>query len=81
MARLHAHAERAEGALADALGSATGGGVQARLDAGQIIAVLRVLAQENRRHITAGRSADALHPEAVARSAFAQPEAGLPHLA
>ncbi|MGC9497537.1 TetR family transcriptional regulator [Streptomyces sp. WG7] len=83
VARLHVHTERDEAALADALGDETGGGVQARLAAGQIVAVRRVLAQENWRHITAGRSADALYPEAVAvaRSAFAQLEAGLPHLA
>lgn len=83
MARLHAHVERDEAALADVLGSETGGGVQARLAAGQIVAVQRVLAQENWRHITAGRSADALYPEAVAvaQSAFAQLDAGLPHLA
>ncbi|WP_141365815.1 TetR/AcrR family transcriptional regulator [Streptomyces sp. 6-11-2] len=83
MARLHAHVERDEAALADVLGSETGGGVQSRLAAGQIVAVQRVLAQENWRHITSGRSADALYPEAVAvaQSAFAQLEAGLPHLA
>lgn len=83
VARLHAHTERDEAALADALGVETGGGVRARLAAGQIIAVQRVLAQENWRQITAGRSADALHSEALAtaRSAFAQLEAGLPHLA
>jgi AcrR family transcriptional regulator len=82
VARLHAHVERDEAALADVLGTEAGGGVQARLAAGQIIAVQRVLARENWRQITAGRSADALHPEAVevARSAFAQLEAGLPHL-
>ncbi|WP_225840238.1 TetR/AcrR family transcriptional regulator [Streptomyces sp. NK08204] len=83
VARLHTHVERDEAALAHSLGSETGGGVQARLAAGQIAAVQRILAQENWRQITAGRSADTLYPEAVAvaRSAFAQLEAGLPHLA
>ncbi|MDG9702930.1 TetR/AcrR family transcriptional regulator [Streptomyces sp. DH37] len=83
VARLHAHVERNEAALADVLGSEAGGVVRARLAAGQIVAVQRVLAQENWRHMTVGRSADAFYPEAVAvaRSAFAQLEAGLPHLA
>lgn len=83
VARLHTHLERDEAALADALGGEGGGPVQARLAAGQIIAVLRVLAQENWRQVAAGRSADVVYPEAVAvaRSAFAHLAAGLPHLA
>ncbi|MFW6723928.1 TetR/AcrR family transcriptional regulator [Streptomyces sp. MAR4 CNY-716] len=83
VARLHTFMERDEAALADAVGEETGGGVRARLAAGQIVAVQRVLAQENWRRITAGRDADGLHPEAVAtaRSAFAQLKAGLPDLA
>ncbi|WP_066955038.1 TetR/AcrR family transcriptional regulator [Streptomyces lushanensis] len=83
VARLHTHVERNEAALADALAGETGGGVQARLAAGQIVAVQRILAQENWLRITAGRGADGLHSEAVAvaRSAFAQLEAGLPRLA
>lgn len=43
VARLHAHLERSEAALADALG----GDLDARLAAGQIVAVRRILAQEN----------------------------------
>ncbi|MFD3734012.1 TetR/AcrR family transcriptional regulator [Streptomyces sp. NPDC058632] len=83
VARLHAHVERNEDSLADALAEEAGSGVRARLAAGQIIAVQRILAQENWRQITAGRSADGIYPEAVAtaRSAFAHLEAGLPCLA
>ena len=98
VARLHTLLERDEAALADVLagvlgegtgegtgeasGDAAGRGVRARLAAAQIVAVRRVLAQENWRQMAAGRSADALHPEAVAvaRVAFAQLEAGLPAL-
>ncbi|MEO3767210.1 TetR/AcrR family transcriptional regulator [Streptomyces sp. B8F3] len=91
VARLHAHTERDEAALADSLGREIGGGagggtgpgVRARLAAGQIVAVQRVLAQENWRQITAGHRADALYTEAVAtaEAAFAQLGAGLPDLA
>ncbi|NEC29500.1 TetR family transcriptional regulator [Streptomyces sp. SID8111] len=83
VARLHAHVERDENALAEVLDREFGGGVRARLAAGQIVAVRRVLAQENWRAITAGGAADALYPEAVAvaRSAFGRLEAGLPDLA
>ncbi|WP_031081331.1 TetR family transcriptional regulator [Streptomyces sp. NRRL WC-3549] len=81
VARLYAHLERDEAALAEALG----GGAPAladRLAAGQIVAVRRVLAQENWRRITDGARASALLPEAVeaAASAFAQLEAALPRL-
>ncbi|GAA3310677.1 hypothetical protein GCM10020295_78390 [Streptomyces cinereospinus] len=88
VARLYAHGERDEAALAAVLGgeaggSGGGGGVQARLAAGQIIAVQRILGQENWRQISTGRSADDLCPEAVAvaESAFAQLGVGLPDLA
>lgn len=50
VARLYGHLERTEEALAEALG----GGLDARLAAGQIIAVRRILAQENWRRIAAG---------------------------
>jgi len=94
VARLHTLLERDEAALADGLagvlgegtgeasGDAAGRGVRARLAAAQIVAVRRVLAQENWRQMAAGHCADALHPEAVAvaRVAFAQLEAGLPAL-
>ncbi|MCF2533158.1 TetR/AcrR family transcriptional regulator [Yinghuangia soli] len=87
VARLHTHLEQDEAALADALGGEMGGeagsGLRARLAAAQIVAVHRVLAQENWRRITAGSTADALYPEAVAaaESAFAQLGVGLPQLA
>ncbi|MFE7131315.1 TetR/AcrR family transcriptional regulator [Streptomyces sp. NPDC057638] len=53
VARLHAYQTRSEAALAAALG----GGLAAALAAGQIVAVLRVLAEENARRIAAGVSA------------------------
>ncbi|MEV6182325.1 TetR family transcriptional regulator [Streptomyces sp. NPDC052016] len=78
VARLHAHLERSEAALADALG----GDVDARLAAGQIVAVRRILAQENWRRITAGERLEDVRPDAVAvaERAFGMLEAGLPHL-
>ncbi|CAM5650315.1 TetR family transcriptional regulator [Streptomyces aurantiogriseus] len=79
VAGLHAHLERSEAALADALG----GDLDARLAAGQIVAVRRILAQENWRRIAAGERVQDVRPEAVAAAerAFAVLEAGLPHLA
>ncbi|MFD9030434.1 TetR/AcrR family transcriptional regulator [Streptomyces sp. NPDC059567] len=65
VARLHAYQNRSEAALAEALGGG-GAGLDARLAAGQIVAVLRILAEENVRRIAAGESADAVHPDAVA---------------
>ncbi len=75
VARLYAYQGRSEEALATALG----GGLEARLAAGQIVAVLRVLAEENWRRIVAGASADDVRPAAVdaARLAFAQLGTGL----
>ena len=79
VARLHAHLERSEAALAGALG----GDLDARLAAGQIIAVRRILAEENWRRIAAGEPVQDVRPDAVAaaKRAFAALEAGLPHLA
>jgi AcrR family transcriptional regulator len=59
-----------EQALADALGP----GTQARVRAAQVLAVQRVLAQANWQKIADGRTARAVHPEAVAdaEQAFAQ---------
>ncbi|MFF8596777.1 TetR/AcrR family transcriptional regulator [Streptomyces sp. NPDC015220] len=79
VARLHTHLERSEAALAAALG----GGLGARLAAGQIIAVQRILARENWRRIAAGEpladvGADAM---AAAEQAFARLRAGLPEAA
>ncbi|MDH6628458.1 AcrR family transcriptional regulator [Streptomyces sp. LBL] len=78
VARLYAYLERSEAALAEALG----GDLQARLAAGQIIAVQRILAQENWRRITGGERvadvrADAL---AAAEGAFERLASGLPQL-
>ncbi|MEU3996848.1 TetR family transcriptional regulator [Streptomyces fungicidicus] len=62
VARLHGHLERSEEALAEALG----GGLGARLAAGQITAVRRILAQENWRRIAAGERAGEVRGDAVA---------------
>jgi AcrR family transcriptional regulator len=79
VARLHTHLERSEAALAEALG----GDLEARLAAGQIVAVQRILAQENWRRIAAGERAADIRADAVAAAerAFALLAAGLPHLA
>ncbi|WP_405635874.1 TetR/AcrR family transcriptional regulator [Streptomyces sp. NBC_01178] len=75
VARLHAYQGRSEAALADALG----GGLPERLAAGQIVAVLRILALDNWRRIDGGESADQVHAGAVraADEAFAQLRTGL----
>ncbi|MFJ3985397.1 TetR/AcrR family transcriptional regulator [Streptomyces fungicidicus] len=62
VARLHGYLERSEEALAEALG----GGLDARLAAGQITAVRRILAQENWRRIAAGERAGEVRGDAVA---------------
>ncbi|MFF8032688.1 TetR family transcriptional regulator [Streptomyces sp. NPDC016626] len=62
VARLHGHLERSEEALAGALG----GGLDGRLAAGQIVAVRRILAQENWRRIAAGERVEDVRDEAVA---------------
>ncbi|MCD9880315.1 TetR family transcriptional regulator [Streptomyces guryensis] len=79
VARAHAHLERSEAALAEALG----GGLEARLAAGQIIAVQRILAMENWRRIAEGERVEGVRPDAVAAAerAFEVLAAGLPHLA
>jgi AcrR family transcriptional regulator len=79
VARVYAYQERSETALAQALG----GGLEARLAAGQIIAVQRVLALENWRRIAAGERAADVRADAVAAAerAFDQLAAGLPHFA
>ncbi|MFJ4523225.1 TetR family transcriptional regulator [Streptomyces sp. NPDC088810] len=78
VARAYAHVERSEAALAEALG----GGLEARLAAGQIIAVQRILAQENWRRIAAGEPVETVAPEAVraAERAFRRLAEGLPEL-
>jgi AcrR family transcriptional regulator len=50
----------------DALAAVLGDGVGARLQAAQVIAVQRVLARTNWQKIAAGRSAQDVHPEALA---------------
>ncbi|MEV5882553.1 TetR family transcriptional regulator [Streptomyces sp. NPDC052020] len=79
VARLHTHLERSEAALAEALG----GDLEARLAAGQIVAVQRILAQENWRRIAAGERVADVRADAVAAAerAFGLLAAGLPHLA
>ncbi|MDX6361785.1 TetR family transcriptional regulator [Streptomyces sp. NPDC058274] len=61
-ARLHEYLERSEAALAEALG----GDLDARLAAGQIIAVQRVLAMENWRRMAGGETVAAVRDDAVA---------------
>ncbi|MFE9736478.1 TetR/AcrR family transcriptional regulator [Streptomyces sp. NPDC006477] len=70
--RLHAYRVRSEAALADALAAAGGvDGLAARLAAGQIVTVLRVLAEENTARIAAGETADAVAADAVAAAGLA----------
>ncbi|CAL9502476.1 TetR family transcriptional regulator [Streptomyces griseomycini] len=78
VARLYGYLERSEDALAEALG----GGLDARLAAGQIIAVRRILAQENWRRIAAGERVADVRDDAVAAAerAFGVLAAALPRL-
>ncbi|MET8766608.1 TetR family transcriptional regulator [Streptomyces sp. NPDC004658] len=78
VARAYAHQERSEAALAEALG----GDLEARLAAGQIVAVQRVLALENWRRIAAGEPVAQVAPDAVAAAerAFRRLAEGLPEL-
>ncbi|MET9590573.1 TetR family transcriptional regulator [Streptomyces sp. NPDC006516] len=77
VARMYAYQGRSEAALARALDP--GSRVTAQLAAGQIIAVLRILAMENWRRIDAGETAGQVHDDAVAaaRIAFRQLADGL----
>ena len=92
--RLHAYRVRSEAALAGALaagveGSGGSGGAEgsrgdallARLAAGQIVTVLRVLAEENTARIAAGETADEVEADAVAAAglAFRALREGLPY--
>ncbi|MGQ4381908.1 TetR/AcrR family transcriptional regulator [Streptomyces sp. SAS_270] len=78
-ARLHGYLERSEAALGEALG----GDLDARVAAGQIIAVQRILALDNWRRIAEGESAEQVRGDAVeaAERVFAQLAAGLPRFA
>ncbi|WP_328943449.1 TetR/AcrR family transcriptional regulator [Streptomyces sp. NBC_00250] len=82
--RLHAYRVRSEEALAGALaGGAEGAGgpLLARLAAGQIVTVLRVLAEENTARIAGGETADGVAADAVAAAglAFRALREGLPY--
>ncbi|CAM5740884.1 putative HTH-type transcriptional regulator TcmR [Streptomyces afghaniensis 772] len=76
VARAYAHQERSEAALAEVLG----GDLDARLAAGQIMAVRRILAMENWRRIAAGERVADVRADAVAAAerAFGWLAAGLP---
>jgi AcrR family transcriptional regulator len=76
VARLYEYLERSEAALAEALG----GDLEARLAAGQIVAVQRILALENWRRIAAGERFAEVRRDAVAAAegAFARLGEGLP---
>jgi AcrR family transcriptional regulator len=76
-ARVASYTEAEEAALAEALG----GGLTARVAAGQVVATQRILARENWRHLIEGRCADELHPEAskAANEAFDLLNRGLGH--
>ncbi|WP_329228980.1 TetR family transcriptional regulator [Streptomyces canus] len=78
VARAHGHLERQEAALAEVLG----GDLDARLAAGQIIAVRRILAMENWRRISAGERMEVVRGDAVAAAerAFRVLADGLPWL-
>ncbi|MGJ5826927.1 TetR family transcriptional regulator [Streptomyces ossamyceticus] len=62
VARMYGHLERSEEALAEALG----GGLDARVAAGQLVAVRRVLAMENWRRIERGEPVEGIERDAVA---------------
>ncbi|MEU9347421.1 TetR family transcriptional regulator [Streptomyces sp. NPDC048278] len=75
VARQYAYLQRSEAALAEALG----GTLEARLAAGQIIAVQRILAQDNWRRIAAGERVEDVREDAVraAEEAFGRLERAL----
>ncbi|MFF0097293.1 TetR family transcriptional regulator [Streptomyces canus] len=79
VARAHGHLERQEAALAEVLG----GDLDARLAAGQIIAVRRILAMENWQRIAQGETVEDVRGDAVAAAerAFGVLADGLPWLA
>ncbi|MGW2722145.1 TetR family transcriptional regulator [Streptomyces sp. NPDC001492] len=79
VARVYAYQQRSEAALAEALG----GGLEARLAAGQITAVQRILAMENWRRISEGERVEDVQADAVAAAerAFGVLATGMPHLA
>ncbi|GAA0280668.1 TetR family transcriptional regulator [Cryptosporangium japonicum] len=72
-ARRAAFADEDERALAEALVAAPDGtgALAAELRAAQVLAVQRVLARDNWRHLVEGRSADSHYPDAVAAADYA----------
>ncbi|MFE7130828.1 TetR/AcrR family transcriptional regulator [Streptomyces sp. NPDC057638] len=76
VARLYVYMMRSEEALSVSLG---GDATEARLAASQIVAVQRILAQENWRRVEAGERAEDVYPSSVAAAdrAFAQLCSGL----
>ncbi|WP_073783234.1 TetR/AcrR family transcriptional regulator [Streptomyces uncialis] len=83
VARLYTYLERSEERLAGALAAPGPPGLPDRTAAAQMVAVRRVLAQENRRRVASGERADAVHPDAVTHAdrAFAELRDGLPRYA
>jgi hypothetical protein len=77
-ARVASYTEAEEAALAEVLG----GGLTARVAAGQVVATQRILARDNWRQLIEGRSADEVYPAAAtaANEAFDLLERGLGHL-
>lgn len=77
VARLYVYMMRSEEALSEALGGESQ--VEARLAAGQIVAVQRILGQENWRRMEAGEAAAEVYSIATAAAdrAFAQLRSGL----
>ncbi|MEV6248956.1 TetR family transcriptional regulator [Streptomyces sp. NPDC051742] len=78
VARMHAYQLRSEAALADVL---AGDPLGARLAAGQIVTVLRILAEENTARIAGGETVEAVEADAVAAAqlAFRALREGLPY--
>ncbi|WP_306950999.1 TetR/AcrR family transcriptional regulator [Streptomyces sp. B4I13] len=83
VARLHGYLERSEAALAEALADVLPTALDARLAAGQIIAVRRILAEDTWRRVAAGERLEDVRGDAVAAAerAFDMLETGLPQLA
>lgn len=82
VARLYGYLERSEAALAGALADELPDALDARLAAGQIVAVRRILAEENWRRIAEGERVEDVRgdAEAAVDRAFAVLAAGLPQL-
>jgi len=83
VARLYGYLERSEAALAEALADDLPTALDARLAAGQIIAVRRILAEDTWRRVAAGERLQDVRGDAVAAAerAFDTLETGLPQLA